>query len=131
MLQEYQRKKHHPVTAVQLDLDTEGFTYRKWEGMQRCKRGDWLVNSGNDTYTVDAASFDRTYRIVTPGGPGVYEKIKHVWAKQAEQAGSIQTKEGFTTYDAGDFLVFNDPAGKDGYAMKSDTFHSLYEPLAK
>src|SRR5215831_2695516 len=40
----YKKKPTAFVTAVQLDLDTEGFTYNKWGGKQVCKRGDWLVD---------------------------------------------------------------------------------------
>ena len=124
-MQQYRRRKRTPVTAVRLDLDTEGFAYQKWGGTQRSKRGDWLVNNQGDVYTVDGETFDRTYRLVSPG---VYEKEGTVWAEQAERPGAIQTKEGSTAYQAGDYLVFNEPGGKDGYAMTSETFHSLYEP---
>jgi hypothetical protein len=122
---EYRRKRQAVVTAVRLDLDTEGFTYRKWGGLQRCKAGDWLVCRQGSTYTVDAEVFVRTYRQV---GPGVYAKVTPVWAERAEQPGSIDTKEGATAYAAGDVLVFNDPDGRDGYAMKAETFDELYEP---
>jgi hypothetical protein len=76
-------------------------------------------------YTIDAETFGATYHEVSPG---LYEKKSTVWASQATQPGTIQTKEGSTAYEAGDYLVFNDPAGKDGYAMKAETFHGLYEP---
>jgi len=122
-LQTYRKKI--PVTAVQLDLDFQGFEYQKWGGTQRCKRGDWLVNNQGDVYTVDSESFNRTYRQV---GPGAYEKIAPVWAEQADKPGVIQTKEGSTAYHAGDYLVYNDPACKDGYAVESRIFHSMYEP---
>jgi hypothetical protein len=125
MLQRYRRRKQTSVTAVRLDLDTEGFVYRKWGGTQRCKRGDWLVNNQGDVYTVDGETFARTYRMVSPG---VYEKDAPVWAERVENAGTIQTQEGSTAYQAGDYLVFNHPAGKDGYAMSRETFDSLYEP---
>ncbi len=128
MLHEYRRRKRTAVTAVQLDLDTEGFVYRKWGGLQRCKRGDWLVNNQGDVYTIDGETFERTYRLVSPG---VYAKDASVWAEQAEKSGTIQTKEGSTDYSAGDFLVFNDPNGQDGYAMTGETFHSLYEPCER
>jgi len=59
-MQEFQRKERTFVTAVRLDLDTEGFTYEKWGGAQRCKKGDWIVNNRTDVYTVDAETFDRT-----------------------------------------------------------------------
>jgi len=110
---------------VRLDLDTDGFTYRKWGGQQRCKAGDWIVcNYDGDTYTIDAEVFARTYR---EAGKGVYEKTSTVWAVRADAAGVIPTKEGSTAYEAGDMLVFNDPDGTDGYAMSAAKFASLYE----
>ena len=127
-MQQYQRKELTSVTAVRLELDTEGFAYRKWGGAQRCKRGDWLVNNQGDVYTVDSGTFDRTYRMLSPG---VYEKNAPVWAEQAAKSGSIQTKEGATAYNAGDYLVFNEPDGKDGYAMTEETFQSLYQLCEK
>ena len=121
----YRRRQSTTVVAVRLDLDTTGFTYQKWGGRQRCKRGDWIVSNAGDTYTVDAATFERTYRGVSPG---VYEKTGLVWARAASEPGVVRTKEGSTEYAAGDFLVFNDPDGQDGYAMSAETFESLYEP---
>jgi hypothetical protein len=123
-LQKYRRKKRTFITAVQLDLDTNGFTYQKWGAEQHCKRGDWLVNNRDDVYTIDAETFQQTHRMVSPG---VYEKIAPVWAEVTSQPGTIQTKEGATAYAAGDYLVFNDQGRKDGYAMKASTFHDLYE----
>jgi hypothetical protein len=126
-LQQYRRKKQTSVIAVQLDLETEGFVYQKWGGTQRCKRGDWLVNNQGDVYSVDRDTFARTYRLASPDAPGIYIKDAAVWAGQAQQPGTIQTKEGSTAYNAGDYLVFNDPAGRDGYAMTKERFQSLYE----
>lgn len=123
-MRHYRRKERTFITAVRLDLDTDGFTYQKWGGTQRCKRGDWLVNNKGDVYTIDAETFDHTYRMVSPG---LYEKSRPVWAEEASESGTIQTKEGATAYDAGDYLVFNDPDRKDGYAMKAEKFHELYE----
>ena len=125
-LKEFRRRERTTVVAVRLDLETEGFTYRQWGGPQRCKAGDWIVHTGADTYTVDAGVFARTYRAVSRG---VYEKVSSVWAARAEDAGAIQTKEGSTAYEAGDMLVFNDRAGRDGYAMSKDRFDALYEPV--
>jgi len=125
-LQQYRKKKQTAITAVQLDLDTEGFEYKKWGGVQRCKRGDWLVNNQGDVYTIDSETFRTTYR---QASPGTYEKTASVWAEQAKEKGVIQTKEGSTAYEAGDYLVYNDPTGKDGYAVKSTSFHSMYEPV--
>jgi len=124
-VEQYRRKEQTTVVAVQLALETDGFAYQKWGGTQRCKRGDWLVNNQGDVYTVDQETFGRTYKQVSPG---LYAKIGHVWAEKAEKPGAIQTKEGATEYDAGDYLVFNDPNREDGYAVKAAKFHSLYEP---
>ena len=124
-LKEYERRAGTEVTAVRLDLETDGFTYRKWGGVQTCSRGDWLVNGGEGTHTVEEETFARTYRMVSPG---VYEKVGHVWARMAEVDGKIRTKEGFTEYRPGDFIVYNDPDEKDGYAMRPETFARLYEP---
>jgi hypothetical protein len=124
-LKPYRRTASTHVTAVRLDLDTDGFTYRKWGGIQRCKSGDWLVCNAGDTYTIDAESFSRTYHEI---GVGTYEKVSRVWAKLAPTAGDIPTKEGTTHYQAGDMLVYNEREGMDGYAMPQETFVELYEP---
>lgn len=121
----YRRRQETLVTAVRLDLDGEGFTYRKWGGVQRCKPGDWIVDNDGDVYTVDAETFARTYRGV---GPGRFEKTGRVWAERADAPGAIATQEGSTDYAAGDMLVFNDEAGEDGYAMSAERFERLYEP---
>jgi hypothetical protein len=64
---QYRRRPDQFVVAVQLDVDTSGFTYDKWGGEQRCKRGDWLVDNDGDVYTVDQDTFCRTYREVERG----------------------------------------------------------------
>jgi hypothetical protein len=53
-------------------------------------------------------------------------KTTPVWAEQAERAGSVETKEGVTHYQAGDYLVSNNRDGSDAYAMGAETFESLY-----
>jgi hypothetical protein len=121
----YRRRQGAAVTAVRLDLDTGGFTYRKWGGEQRCKAGDWLVDNAGDVYTVDAEVFAATYREVAPGR---FAKHGAVWAERAQAPGKIETKEGATAYRRGDYLVSNDEAGEDGWAMSADRFAALYEP---
>ena len=111
------------VIALQLDLETAGFTYRKWGGLQTCKPGDWIVNNDGDIYTVDRSSFERTYRMV---GPGCYVKITPVWAERAETSGAVTTKEGASRYLAGDYIVYNEPGGGDGYAVARDEFERMY-----
>ena len=109
---------------MQVKLGTSGFSYRKWGGEQRCKPGDWLVDSNGDVHTVDDAVFRRTYRLISPGR---YRKVTPVWAERAEEAGSVATKEGRSHYEAGDYLVYNDEQRSDGYCMRADKFAALYE----
>ena len=119
----YAKRDTETVVAVQLDLDTSGFTYQKWGGTQRCKPGDWLVHNNGDTYTVDRESFARTYRAT---GPGTYVKIAPVWAEEASAPGEVHTKEGATHYERGDYLVYNDAEGGDAYAVSKESFERMY-----
>lgn len=121
----YRRRQDQLVVAVPLRLDTPGFSYRKWGSEQRCKAGDWLVDNDGDIYTVDADVFAITYRQVRRGA---YLKVSPVWAEAASERGSIATKEGRTGFKKGDYLVFNNEDGTDGYAMSADKFESRYEP---
>src|SRR5215510_16262443 len=116
------RRPDRPVSAVRLALDTDGLVYRKWGGEQRAKAGDWLVDNEGDVYTVDEEVFARTYR---PTGAGTYVKSTPVWAERAVQAGSVKTKEGATHYDAGDYIVSNNPDGSDEYAIGAAKFESM------
>jgi hypothetical protein len=125
--QAYVKRDTEFVVAVQLDLDTPGFTYQKWGGTQTCKPADWLVNNGGDTYTVDRETFGRTYRAT---GPGTYVKVTPVWAEAAPGAGEVRTKEGSTHYEAGDYLVYNERDGADAYAVSKDAFERSYERLS-
>lgn len=119
----YVRRPDRPVAAVRLAFDTDGVVYRKWGGEQRAKPGDWIVDNDGDVYTVDADSFERTYRKVATGA---YVKTTPVWAERAATAGSVTTKEGSTQYQAGDYLVSNSSDGSDEYAMTSEKFEELY-----
>lgn len=121
----YRKKADQFVVAVRLDLDSAGFTYRKWGSEQRCKPGDWLVDNNGDIYTVDGAVFARTYRSV---GPGTYVKTTPIWAEKADQPGSVATKEGRSFYNAGDYLVSNNEDGTDAYCISAAKFESMYEP---
>jgi hypothetical protein len=96
-------------------------------GPQQCKAGDWLVSNDGDTYTVDQETFARTYR---PTGPGTFVKTTPVWAEVASAAGEIPTKKGSTRYRAGDYVVFNQPDGTDGYAVSKSSFERMYEPAS-
>ena len=123
----YVKREHQTVVAVQLALETTGFTYEKWGATQTCKQGDWIVNDGGDVHTVDQESFARTHQEVSPG---VYLKTGHVWAEVADAAGQVSTKEGVTHYQAGDYLVFNEEEGGDAYAVPADKFKEMYERAA-
>jgi hypothetical protein len=120
----YVKRTTQAVVAVQLALDTSGFEYRKWGGVQRCKAGDWIINNNGDIYTVDRETFERTYHQT---GGGTYVKITPVWAEVAREAGCVQTKEGATNYAAGDYLVFNEEHGGDAYAVSAGKFEAMYE----
>jgi hypothetical protein len=122
----YQKKANHPVIAVRLNLDTPGLTYRKWGATQRAKRGDWLVESDGDTYTIDARTFARTYKRLRPG---TYIKMTPVWAEKATQPGQIRTKEGASQYQPGDYLVYNNRNGRDGYCMPARKFNAMYKRM--
>ena len=120
----YRRRPDRPVTAVRLDLDIDGFSFRKWGDVQWCKRGDWLVDNEGDVYTVDADVFARTYRKT---GPGTFVKSTAVWAEAATSPGRVVTKEGSTNYETGDYIVSNNEDGTDAYAIGKVKFESMYE----
>ena len=121
---QYRKKATSHVIAVKLDLDMDGFTYRKWGSVQTCKPGDWLLNNDGDIYSVDKDVFEKTYEAVSDG---VYIKTNTIWAEIAEKAGKIKTKEGETHFRAGAYIVFNDPDQQDGYAVEAEKFEQMYE----
>jgi len=120
----YRRRAGAPVVAVQLKLDTDGLVYRKWGGEQQCKANDWLVDNGDEVYSVDAESFARTYTAVSRG---LYMKTGKVWAEQADKPGKVPTKEGHSDYEAGDWIVSNEEDGSDAYAIRAGEFEGMYE----
>jgi len=121
----YRKKSDRFIIAIQLDLDTAGFGYRKWGAEQFCKPGDWLVDNEGDLYTIDRDVFAETYRQVQPGR---YVKVTPVWAEVATSAGIVETKEGSSHYQKGDYLVYNNQDGADAYCVVADIFESMYEP---
>ena len=123
--QRYRKRADQYVVAVRLDLDTAGFTYRKWGAEQRCQRGDWLVDNNDDIYSVDAEVFAKTYRKT---GDGTYVKTTPIWAEIATADGSVPTKEGESHYKRGDYLVSNNEDGTDAYCISAAKFESMYEP---
>lgn len=120
----YRKKPDEFVTAVRLELETDGFVYWKWGGEQRCKPGDWLVDNDGDVYTVDAEAFTATYRELSPG---VYLKSTPIYAEQAASAGRVKTKEGESEYRTGDYIVSNNADGSDAYCISAAKFEAMYE----
>jgi hypothetical protein len=49
----YVKRPSQAVAAVQLAVDTKGFTYKKWGSVQRCRARDWIVDNEGDVYTVN------------------------------------------------------------------------------
>ena len=121
----YRKRTDSFIVAIRLSLDTDGFTYRKWGGIQKAKPGDWIVNNSDDCYTVDGETFSRTYRRV---GPGTYLKTRPVWAEVATESGHVATLEGTSDYAPGDYLVSNNEDGSDAYCMSAEKFVAMYEP---
>jgi len=121
----YIKRQQRPVVAVRVDLDTEGFTYRKWGGAQRCKAGDWIVDSDGEVYTVDGKVFAANYERLSLG---VFVKTTPVFAERADRSGVIGTNEASTAYDAGDYLVSNDAQGTDAWAVPREKFERMYKP---
>ena len=119
------RPKFH-VHAVQIDLEFSEFKYQKWGGEQTARPGDWLVDNNGDVYTVKKDYFRDYYKKISPG---VYEKVGEIWAEAAAEKGTIETLEGTTDYNSGDYLVFDRRQGGDGYAVKKQVFERMYEPI--
>lgn len=122
----YQKRQDKNVSAVQLNIECEGFQYRKRGHIQQCRQGDWLVNNNGEVYTVDNDYFHDNYH---PVSPGLYEKTGEVWAEIASRAGAIKTLEGITPYKAGDYLVFDREKGGNGYSVRKHLFEKMYELL--
>ena len=126
-IRRYRKKEDQFIVAVQLNLETIGFVYQKWGSEQQCKPGDWLVDNHGDVYTVDRETFDQTY---AQKSPGIYVKTTAIWAEQATKPGKVATKEGFSHYQTGDYLVSNNEDGTDAYCVSAKKFESMYEPEA-
>jgi len=124
-LRRYRKHPDQAVTAIKLALDTEGLRYHKWGSDQHGKPGDWLIDNAGDIYTVAADVFAHTYRQISPGR---FIKSTPVWARRAEHAGTLKTREGESHFTVGDYLVFNQPDETDGYCMAARQFHAMYAP---
>ncbi len=122
----YRKKAGQAIHAVQVDLDLLSFSYQKWGDSQTCKAGDGLVDNNGDIYTIDQQVFSNSYQKISPA---TYQKIAPVWARQADEDGSVKTKEGRSHYRAGDFIVANREDGDDAWCMSEEKFHDMYEQV--
>lgn len=122
----YKKKAGQPVTAVQLNIEDASLLYMKWGGTQSAQEGDWVVDNDGEVYTIEKESFAQTYKAVSPGR---YEKVGLVWAVIAPSSGEVVTKEGYSVYEKGDFLVYNNKDGTDGYCMSAEKFNSMYDKV--
>ncbi len=125
-MKKYSKRKDLTIIAVQLDLEVGFINYVKWGSSQHAKKNDWVVNNAGECYTIDNDSFNKTYKMVSPG---VYYKVGNVWAQETVCAGHIETKEGFSNYFGGDYIVYNNEDLTDGYCMSAKKFKSMYEEV--
>lgn len=123
-LKRYRKKSEKVVEAMPLALPDCRVQYEQWGGSQQAKEGDWLVKHDDEYYTVESETFAKTYQHIRANH---YKKIGKVWAKIANDSGTVVTKEGKTQYKEGDILVYNNKNKTDGYAMNVETFNNNYE----
>ena len=86
------------------------------------RQSDWLVERNGSVHTVDAHLFENTYKKV---GLFTYVNSAIVWPVPAAEAGIFCVFEGATHYRQGVFIVWNDEAGLDGYAVVKEMFRPL------
>ena len=109
------------VLAIQLNMP---ITYEKWGGTQNAKAGDWMLSKAGNTYTCEDEVFQSTYKSLPEDG--WYYKEAFIDAKPAATAGTVDTLEGQSAYEAGDYIVTN--PGGDRYCIPKMKFKQLYEP---
>ena len=121
---QYRKIERAVITAVQMDLDCAGFTYKKWNNVQKCQQGDWVVNNNGDCYTIRADVFAKTYEFVSKGQ---YRKTAIVWAEQTNTERSIETNNGAVQCQAGDYIVSNVGFQDDSYVVSKEKFEAMYK----
>ncbi len=106
---------------------TDGATYHKSWGDQRCQPGHWVVvGPDGDVYGCDAIVFHETYEPVD-GNSHAYRKRAIVDAQQLAVNTTIQTLEGEAHGRVGDWLVTN-PTGET-YVVPQKVFMETYEAV--
>lgn len=119
----YKRKGNEVVIAIQLDLDTEGFSYQKQGAERRCNAQDWLLSDRSGTYAVDDSTFARAFEEI---GVGQYTMVGIVRAKVSDSAGHIRVGQRKVPHEPGDYLVWDESTQSIGYAVPKDWFEASY-----
>lgn len=115
------KPKYVEITAIQLRMP---ITYELWGGTQTGKVGDWLVEKGNDTYTIDGTEFATSYqKHLTKHA--TYFKAEHIEAYEVRCDGYIETLEGRSKFKAGDYLACS-PTGKT-WCLTAKTLAEYYD----
>lgn len=110
------------VTATRLD---ERKIWRTATGSNlTAQPGDWLLCDGNDNWTVAADVFRATYRNL---GGDQYAKFTIVRARQLSSRTTINTLEGPSLAEPGDWLVGN--PGGDAWPVPRADFGRRYEKV--
>lgn len=111
-----------PVMAQRLDSE------HHWEtdtgNQATAKRGDWLLNSGQDEWTVNHEVFIATYKELEPGK---YQKTARVFARELDREITTETEEGIASGKPGEMIL----AGPLGtvWIQSKQQFTSRYEPI--
>ena len=89
----YVKRSDQVVVAVQLALETTGFTYRKWGGVQTCKAGDWIVNNGERLAggfpsALELAHIEHSTRARFPNTSECREQLRHFLQSLGEGTGA-------------------------------------------
>lgn len=115
------KPKYIEVTGIQLRMP---ITYELWGDTQKAKAGDWLVEKGTDTYTIEEQEFSGSYSPVS-GTIARYYKSEHIEAVEARVGGWVDTLEGRSCFEAGDFIACS-PTGKT-WCLKAKKLFDYYE----
>ncbi|WP_445168504.1 hypothetical protein ACTXG7_03690 [Mycolicibacterium sp. Dal123E01] len=116
-----QYRRHGEVTAEKRD---SGWTWKTRKGeIMNANPGDWAVtdDQGNER-SVAPAIFESTHQ---PVGPRRYQRTGTVFARQATQQEVIETLEGNTAANKGDWIVKG--ANGEMWPVPNEQFLNSYE----
>ena len=104
----------------------DSFTYRKGGGVRLAFAVHEPISGGcRLTYTINREVFERTYSMVYCVSPSLVRITPSDSARACPNRRHLFVQAGADA--AGDMIVFNDPEGRDGYAMSAETFSKLYD----